>query len=133
MNAHVPVLVVDHQPHHRVALVAALQERGYEVLEASTAAEAVEMITRTANLTLVVTRLELDGAHSAKSVFQQVGGMIQERGGLFLVTALEIPRVLPKKLVSDYLVDHEVRILVGLDPTEQMLPLLTQHLERLAG
>lgn len=135
MNTHVIVLVVGRQTQHRAATVAALKERGYEVLEADTADEAVRIITVTANLRLVVCDLELDGHHGAKYVHQHAGEALTTRGGVILITATELPRTLPRKIGLDYCRDAELPIFSGQQEelVSRVLTHIAAHLAQMAG
>lgn len=126
------ILLVDHQPQRRKPLEGDLRRHGYEVLTAYSAPSAVDIIARTANLTVVVTELE-DHSPLAKTISRQVGELIQRRDGILLAVTDELPRALPGTLSLEYCEVHGIPVYLRSNWETQVLPAITAHLARMAG
>lgn len=66
------VLVVEDEPLIRLGLVSTLEDEGYEVIEASSASEAVEVLERRAKIGFVITDVNMPGSMDGIELAQTV-------------------------------------------------------------
>jgi two-component system, response regulator PdtaR len=62
MSQSICVLVVEDEPLLRIDIADQLSDAGYEVLEASNAAEAIELLEKTPSIRLVFTDIDMPGS-----------------------------------------------------------------------
>lgn len=104
-----PILVVDDLLQHRRDMAALLRRERYDVLEADSAPTAIAAI-RDTEVRLVLHDLDLGGGNSAKHVHLEVGRLIRERGGLFVVITSCSLTANPGKLRAEYFTEQGVPI-----------------------
>jgi CheY-like chemotaxis protein len=121
-----PILVVDDEPLVRFAIVEALQEGGYIVLQAEDGVRAIEQIDRQENLRGLVTDIRIgagpsgwDVAHHAREKFSSLAIVYVSGDSASEWSANGVPQstMLQKPFASAELVTALAALLVAQPPT----------------
>ncbi len=103
------VLVVDDRLDVRRVVADWLKHDGYDVVEAQDVYTAVQAVREITDLRMVLTDLQFTNS-TARDLHQRVGGIIQDRRGLFVVmtgSSFEDPNLKP---YGDYFTQHNIPV-----------------------
>lgn len=129
------VLVVDDLLGLRRMASARLKQNGFETVEAETVVAAAQAVREIDELYLVVSDLQLQGG-TARDLHRQIGTLLQERHGLFvLLTGSRLEDDPKLASYSEYFQEHGVRVMYKplISWQEDIIPILCAFRDRRAS